>query len=143
MRDAAELPQLLRHGFEFMVMRQHDRRGVAEDELQLMHGQPGIQRHENRGQPETGELDFQDVGGVGRQHSDALAAFDAQRSQMRRQAVDALIERAVAQAPLRRQIDQRGLVAAHLRMVGDPVEIGEAHGVLPACATRSRLLQAG
>jgi hypothetical protein len=78
MRDAAEFLQLPRHGFEFMVMRQHDWRGVAEDEAQLVHGQPRIQRHENRSQPEAGGLHFQDLGGVGRQHGDPLAALDAQ-----------------------------------------------------------------
>src|SRR5947208_3596050 len=46
---------------------------------------------------------------------------------MRRQAVDPLVERAIGQAPLRGEIDQRGLVAAHAGMVRDPVEISEAH----------------
>ena len=96
-----------------------------------MHRQPRIQRYENCSQPEAGELDFQDVGGVGSQHSHALAALDAQCSQMRRQPVDALVECAVSQAALRREIDQRRLVAAHLGVMGDPVEIGETHGRPP------------
>ena len=128
MRDAAAFLQFMRHLVEFMVMRQHDRRRIAQDEVQLVHGQSRIQRHENRSQPEAGELDFQDVGRIGRQHSHAVATLDAERAQMRCQPVDPLVERAVGQAPLCRQIDQRGLVAAYLGVVGDPVEIGETHG---------------
>src|SRR4051812_33451636 len=50
---------------------------------------------------------------------------------MRGQSVGAFIERAVGQAALRRKIDQRGLVAADLRVMGDPVEIGETHYWFP------------
>ncbi len=50
---------------------------------------PGVERQEHGADPAAGELHFQRIGGVQRQHRDAVAALDAESvAQMRRKPRD-------------------------------------------------------
>ena len=74
--DLAEFRDRQRRLGEIRVMDHHLRRGIADDELQLGNGEAGVERHEHRAEPAAGELHFQRIGRVQRQHRDAVAARD-------------------------------------------------------------------
>ena len=79
-RDVAQFCDRQRDLGQFGVVDHQHRRGVADDELQLGHGEAGVQRQEHRADPPAGELHLQRIGRVQRQHRDPVAALTLSRS---------------------------------------------------------------
>ena len=120
--DIAELGDGKRGLGEIGVVNHELRRGVADDELQLGNGEAGIQRQEYRAQPAAGELHFQRIGGVVRQHRDAVAArYPEPIAQMRGKARNPRIELRVAEAAFAEEIDHGHLVRCPAAEMRDPV----------------------
>ncbi len=78
--DVAELRHRQRGLGEIVVVDHHDRRGIADDELQFGNGETIVERQEDRAEPEAGELHLQRIRRVERQHRDAVAARHLQCS---------------------------------------------------------------
>ena len=114
--------------------------GIADDEFQFRHGQAHVQRYPDRADAEGRELRLDHVGGVGAEHGDAVAPADTARTHGRRRATHALVHLRVGEAALRREIDQRGMLAAHLGMMRDPVEIQKRHRFLPGAVDRASIV---
>ena len=122
MRDAAARLQLGRGLGEFIVIDENLGARVVDDELQLRHRQPPVQRQENGAQPATGELQFEMVGGVGRQDADPVAALDAQAvAQVAGEPAYARTELHVAELPPRMQIDRRRAIRGIPRVMRQPI----------------------
>ena len=131
-RHAGQLLYLVRDRGQFVVMQHQLRRGVGDNEFQLGHGEAIVERHEHRAQPPARELHFHRVGGVQRQHRDAVAARDTLRVlQMLSEARDAIVQRCVAQAPIAREIDQCDLARRAPRVMRDPVVVTHGHHTPP------------
>ena len=75
-RNVAELCDRQRDLGQIGVVDHHLWRGIADDELQFGNGEAGVQRQEHGADPAAGELHFQRIGRVQRQHRDAVAACD-------------------------------------------------------------------
>jgi hypothetical protein len=122
--NVAELCDRERDLGEVAVMDHHLWRRIADDELQLGHGEAGVQRQKHRADPAAGELHFQRIGRVQRQHRDAVAAHDFQCvAQMGGKARNPRIELRVSETPLAREIDGRDLVRRPAAEMGDPVVV--------------------
>ncbi len=102
-------------------------RCIADDVLQFGDGEPRIQREEYRADPSAGELHFQRIRRVQREHGDPVAALDAVLlAQMRGEPRDPRIKLRVAEPALAGEVDYRRLVRGSAAEMGDPVII--AHG---------------
>ena len=105
-RNIAELCDRQRGLGQVGVMDHHDRRGIADNELQLGNGEAIIERQEHRTQPEAGELHLHRIRRVQRQHRDTVAALHLQRiAQMAGKSRDARHRVAIGERrPLARSI---------------------------------------
>ena len=109
---------------------EHGRR-VADNIMQLGYGEAGVQWQEHRADPATGELHFQRIRGVQRQHRDPVAALDPEpTAQMRGKARNPGIELRVAESALAGEIDHRRLVGGAAAEMGDPVIVADGQGFL-------------
>ena len=123
------------------VMDHQHRRGVADDVVQLGNGEAGIQRQEHRADPPAGELHFQRIGGIEREHGDAVAALDAERpAQMRGEPGNAGIELRVSEASSAGEVDGRHLVRRAAAEMRDPVIVANWQKFPPRSAVLCRLI---
>ena len=112
-------------------MDHHLRRGIADDELQFGNGEAGVQRQEHRADPEAGELHFQRIGRVQRQHRDPVAARDLEPvAQMRGETRDPRVELRIGEAARAGEVDGRDLVRRAAAEMGDPVVIANGQNFL-------------
>ena len=123
-RNVAELCDRERDLGEIGVVDHHLRRGIADDELQFGNGQAGVERQEHRADPETGELHFQRIRRVQRQHRDPVAARDFQFvAQMGREQRDPRVELRIGKPAFAGEVDGRDLVRRAAAEMRDPVVI--------------------
>ena len=107
-RHARQLRHLQRRVGELLAMDQHHRARILGDELELGHREPPVQRQEDRSQPATGELQFEDVGVVHAEHRHAIALADAEGSgEPKGRTRHALVELGVGEAPAGGQVVRR------------------------------------
>jgi hypothetical protein len=134
-RNAAEFCDRERDLGEVVIVDHHFRGGVADDELQLRHGQPRVQRQEYRADPETGELHFQRIGRVQRQHRDAVAARDAESvAEVRGQPRDPRVELRVGEPAFGGKVYRGDLARRAAAEMRDPVVVANGrHAFSPSC----------
>ncbi len=112
-------------------MHHHLGRAIADDEMQLGYGEPCIERHEHCAKPAAGELHLQRIGGVERQHDDAIAAGDFQLlAQMRGEPRDAGIECCISEAATAREINRGQLVRCPPGEMRNPIIVPNGHMIL-------------
>ena len=105
--------------------------GVADDVVQLGHGEAGVQRQEHRADPAAGELHLQRIGRVQRQHRDPVAALDLEPvAQMRGEPRNPAVELRVGELAFAGEIDHRRLVRRAAAEMGDPVIMANRQGFL-------------
>ncbi len=127
----AEFCDRQRHLGQIGVVDHHLRRRIADDELQLRHGEAGVERQEHGADPAAGELHFQRICRVQRQHRDPVAAHDFQPvAQMSGKPRNPRIELRVTKAALAREIDGRDLVRRPAAEMGDPVVMANRQTLL-------------
>lgn len=108
------------------VKQEHARRGVVENVAQFRHGEAGVQRQEHRPEPAAGELDLEGVGGVLRQHRDAVAARDRELvAEVAGKTRKTGVELRIGEAAAAGEIDHRDLVRRPAAVVRDPVIIAD------------------
>ena len=130
-RDVAEPGHRQRDFGQFGVVDHQDRRGVADDVVQLGHGEAGVERQEYRADPPARELHLQRIRGVQRQHRDPVAAPDLEPvAQMRGQPRNPAVELRVGELALAGEVDHRRLVRRAAAEMGDPVIMANRQGFL-------------
>ena len=130
-RHVAEFCDRQRDLGEIGVVDHHLRRSIADDELQFGNGETGVQRQEHRADPETGELHFQRIRRVQRQHRDPVAARDLELvAQMRGEARDSRVELRIGEAARASEVDGRDFVRRAAAEMGDPVVIANGQKFL-------------
>src|SRR3954453_4548524 len=103
-------------------MNDQRRRGVADDVLQLGHGEAGIQRQKHRAYPSASELNLKRIGGVQGEHSDAVAALDVEPvAQMRGEVRNAGVELRVGELAPAGEVDGGKFVRRAAAEMRDPV----------------------
>jgi hypothetical protein len=116
-------------------------RGIADDVLQLGHGEAGVQRQEHRADPAAGELHLQGIRRVQRQHRDPVAALDVELiAQMRGKPRNTGVELCIGEAAFAGEIDNRHLVRRPAAEMGDPVVIANRQYRLPNERSLRRLI---
>ena len=85
-------------------MHQQLGRGIAQDVLQLRHGEAPVERQHDRTEPSAGELQFEVFGAVGREQSHPIALADASRGERGPQPVAADVEVGVGEFPMGLQV---------------------------------------
>jgi hypothetical protein len=116
----------------------HLRRGIADDELQFGNREARVQRQEYRADPAAGELHFERIGRVQRQHGDAVAAPDLERvAQMGGQPRDPRVELRIGKPAIAGEVDGRTLVRRAAAEMRDPVVMANGQGFLHVPRSRA------
>ena len=95
------------------VHKDHAGAGVTQDVVDVLGGQAGVHRHQDRAHRRHREVGFEQLGCVGTQERHPVARLDAGVPQRRRQPIGAFAELAIAVAPL--SVDHRGALPEHRR----------------------------
>jgi len=107
------------------------RRGIADNVRKLGHGEAGVQRQEHRADPAAGELHFQRIGGVVRQHRDPVAARDFHLvAQMGGETRNPRVELRVVKPALAGKVDHRQFVRRPAGKMCDPVIVANRQNLL-------------
>ena len=111
-----------------LVVDQQLGRRIAQDVLELRHGEPPVERQHDRAEPPAGELQLEVFRAVGRQQRHAVALADALRRQPAGEPVGAAVQLGVGERPVGLQVVDRELVGPAMGVVGDPVVVGRDAG---------------
>ena len=98
------------------------RRRIADDEGEFVHGEPPVQRQQDRAHPAAGELQLEDVNAIGRQDRYPVAPPDPEAMPERQGcATDPVVEFPIGPAAVAVEIDGGELVGGSPAVAGNPV----------------------
>ena len=103
---------------EALVVDQELGRRIAQDVVELRHGEPPVERQHDRAEPAAGELELEVFGAVGREQRHAVALADALRREPAGELVGAAMQLGIGERPVGLQVVDRELLRAGDRRGG-------------------------
>ncbi|MEZ5340902.1 MAG: hypothetical protein R2706_05495 [Acidimicrobiales bacterium] len=102
-------------------MHKDKRRAVVEDVFELGDREPPIEQDADGAEPPARKLEIEELNPVVGQNTDAVAASDPDRCQIRRRGVNPTVKFCVAEGPSAAEVTNRLRCRSMRRMMMDPV----------------------